>query len=254
MARVASSRPESPEDGFPSVSRSRNRQVPHDQDPSCVPRRAWCTPSPAVVDMPEVDRISTDLTVDGHHWRPSWDVGTPSAFRPRAISARLQPARALAADPLDELRRHAWPSAGLRPRLAPSPWWLDALGEIPLEFRDRDQASAPLRRNRCDHRDNASIERCQADAERLGSLLARVREPLDAVGKVDAGDATRGRGRRRMTVLGGGLSPLASRRHRLRRTAIVRLICTEVHLCLALLSRLVVAVREGSSRAVQSSM
>ena len=175
----------------------------------------------------------TDRTVEGHHWRPACDVWTPSALSRRAISARLLP--------LDRSRRIRSTSSGgalsfatgRRPRLALCPWWIDSLGEVPLEFRDRDQASAPLGRDRCDHRDDATVERCQADAERLGGLLARVREPLDAVGELDAGDATRGRDRRGVTVLGGGLAPLASRRHRLRRTAIVRLVCTEVHLCLA---------------------
>ena len=100
---------------------------------------------------------------------------------------------AFAADPFDDFGWGTRLSTGPRPRIGSRPWWLRSLGEVALEFRDRDEASASLGRDCCDHRDDATVERGQADAERLGGLLARVRESLDPISEFDVGDATRGR-------------------------------------------------------------
>lgn len=80
---------------------------------------------------------------------------------------------------------------GREPRLATGPRSLSnsrhlpALGEVTLELSDWDQPSTPLRLHRCDSRDDAAVERCEADADRLGGLLARVGESLDPLGELD---------------------------------------------------------------------
>ena len=196
---------------------------------SCPQRlkRSWADPGGS-------GRLAPSTATTGV--RPA--VGIPLGFRLRAISARLWP-------PTRSRRIRSTRSGGsvglrrTRSRLALGARWLDSLGEVALELFDRNQPCTPLRLHSRDHRDDAAVERCQAHAERLGGLLARVRERLDTVGELDAGHSTRGRSRRprkrtRATRAGARrLPPLAARRHGLRRTAIVRLVCTEVHLCLA---------------------
>ena len=62
---------------------------------------------------------------------------------------------------------------------------LPTLGKVTLELGDWDQPCTPLRPHRCDCRDDAAIERCEADADRFGGLLARVGESLDPLGELD---------------------------------------------------------------------
>ena len=87
------------------------------------------------------------------------------------------------ADVSDQLGREPRLSTG--PRSLSNSRHLPALGEVTLELSDWDQPSTPLRLHCCDSRDDATIKRCEADADRLGGLLARVGEPLDPLGELD---------------------------------------------------------------------
>lgn len=80
---------------------------------------------------------------------------------------------------------------GRNPRLSTGPRGLAgscrllALDEVALELGDWDQPCAPFRLHGRDCRDDAAIERGEADADRLGGLLACVGEPLDPLGELD---------------------------------------------------------------------
>ena len=107
---------------------------------------------------------------------------------------------------------------------------LPTLDEVTLELGDWDQPCTPFRLHCFDCRDDAAIERCEADADRFGGLLARVGESLDPLGELDI------RRRqlpwwRRVAMLFLAPSPLPPVRHPLHRTTTLRLISTQVHLC-----------------------
>lgn len=84
----------------------------------------------------------------------------------------------------DQFGRQSRLSTGPR-RLASSSRRLPALGEVTLELGDWDQPCTPFRLDCFDCRDDAAIERCETDADRLGGLLARVGESLDPLGELD---------------------------------------------------------------------
>ena len=96
-----------------------------------------------MTDASELDRTRTDRTVDGHHWPPSWDVGTRSAFRVRAISARERPLVRSRRIRSTSSSAHARPATGRQPRFGSGPRCLDSLGEVPLELRDRESGVLP---------------------------------------------------------------------------------------------------------------
>ena len=153
---------------------------------------------------------------------------------PAGDLAEAAAVRVLALDARHEVRRDG-PLATHGPRCpARNARLLGSLGNVALELRDRNQPSAPLGQNRRDHGDDAPVERGEANAERLGGLRACVRESFNAVSELKLDDNMRGRRRGGVTVLRGGLPPLSARRHSLHHTAMVRLVCTEVHLCLAI--------------------
>lgn len=85
----------------------------------------------------------------------------------------------LAADASDHVGREGRLAAG--PRCSPPlyPRLLLALGEVAREFADRNQPRAPVGLDGCDRRNDAPVERRQADAEHLRCLLSRVGELLD---------------------------------------------------------------------------
>jgi hypothetical protein len=83
----------------------------------------------------------------------------------------------------DHLRRECRFAAGARCAPRPSARFLLSLGEVAFELADRDQPRAPLGLDGRDRRHHAPVERRQADAERLRSLIPRVRERLDPAGE-----------------------------------------------------------------------
>jgi hypothetical protein len=62
---------------------------------------------------------------------------------------------------------------------------LPPLCEVAFELGDGDQPCAPLGLDRRHRRHDAAVERREADAEGLGSLPPRVRQPLDPVAQLD---------------------------------------------------------------------
>jgi hypothetical protein len=122
-------------------------------------------------------------------------------------------------DALDNaLRERWWPPRGAP--LAIVARWFEVLLEEPLELGDRNQPLTPGRLHRVHARNEATIDRRDADADSLGGLLAAVGEPLDLVHLLQLAG-------RRPRTLRLGVSPAAlslgaslpSRAHR-RRTVI----------------------------------
>ena len=87
------------------------------------------------------------------------------------------------ADVSDQLGRE--PRLATGPRSLASSRRLPARDQVALELGDGDQPSTPLRLHRCDSRDDAAVERCEADSDRLGCLLTRIGESLDPLGELD---------------------------------------------------------------------
>ena len=85
------------------------------------------------------------------------------------------------ADVSDQLGRE--PRLATGPRSLANSRRLPALDQVALELGDGDQPCTPFGLHCCDCRDDAAIERCEADADRLGGLLARVGESLDPTGR-----------------------------------------------------------------------
>lgn len=106
-------------------------------------------------------------------------------------------------DSCHQLGLNARLAAGTCRRFAFRARLLDSLGQVAFEFGDWDQSSAPLRRDSCDHGNDATVEPRQADAERLGRLLAAVGKPLDMVSEVESTHGTHGWGLGCVTALSG---------------------------------------------------
>lgn len=89
------------------------------------------------------------------------------------------PTCVLAVDAGDHVGRECRLAPGPCDSPPPHPRLRLSLGEVPLEFADRDQPRAPLGLDGRDRWYNAPVESGQADAERLSSLLARIHEAVD---------------------------------------------------------------------------
>jgi hypothetical protein len=143
----------------------------------------------------------------------------------------------------------AYPGEGVgphrpRPAAAPARSKLLArhagvLGDVALEFVDRDQPHTPVVEERAQHRDDAAVDRRQAHAERLGCLPARVRQPHDPLGLSRHDGARRGSQRGAAWSSTGRARRSFSSHRRCGRFAIaghhttmVTLIAPVVHLCL----------------------
>ena len=193
--------------------------------------------------------------VEGHHCVPPWAVGVRSALRPAAIRCRLAPSAR-------SVRIRSITSAGTsggRPRSSRRRARLggsSALGEQSLELVDRDQLGSPWHLDRLDVGQDAPVEGRAAETERLGRLAAGVGEPLDerrlasdhALRRPARLDPWRGR-RAAASWQSGGVRDASPSGHR---TRIMDDFAPMVHLCLALLSTVVVAVRLGSSSGVSA--
>jgi hypothetical protein len=124
--------------------------------------------------------------------------------------AQALPLGASSADVSDQLGREPRLTTG--PRSLPNSRRLPTLGEVTLELGDWDQPCTPFRLHCCDGRDDASVERCETDADRLGGLLACVGEPLDPLGELNFLRRQRSWSRR-VTMFLLALPALASVRH-----------------------------------------
>jgi hypothetical protein len=91
------------------------------------------------------------------------DLGQPAATRV------LQP------DPVDDPPRQGW-RAPWRTGLAALSWRLEVLAEETVEFGDRDQPLTPGRLHGAHDRDDAAVDRRDANPERFGGLPAAVGE------------------------------------------------------------------------------
>ena len=112
----------------------------------------------------------------------------------------VEPARDLAeglsggvplTDTSDDFGRDRRPATGTHDSSARRFRFSPALGEVALELCSRDQPRTPFRLHGWYRGDDATVERCEADTERLGGLLARVGEPRDALGKLKLGGRLR---------------------------------------------------------------
>jgi hypothetical protein len=96
----------------------------------------------------------------------------------RAISPEAPTARILEFDPVDDfLRQRRHPAGGASTRA--STRRLEVLPNESLELSDGNEPLSPRRLDRAHSGDEAAINRRDANAERLGSLLAAVGEALD---------------------------------------------------------------------------
>jgi hypothetical protein len=68
-------------------------------------------------------------------------------------------------------------AAGTPSRFGGRSWLFGSVGEVALEFGDGDQASARLRHDGRDHRDDAAVEGGEGEPKRLGCLFTRIERP-----------------------------------------------------------------------------
>jgi len=84
----------------------------------------------------------------------------------------------LRSDVVDEFRREDARPSWFRLVCPPSSW-PPPFGEQSRELVDRDEPGSPRHLDRLDEWQDAPVEGGSADAEGLGRLRARIREPLD---------------------------------------------------------------------------
>jgi hypothetical protein len=154
----------------------------------------------------------------------------PVRVEPARDLAERRPARPLAADPSEDVRRKS--GSATRTRTPPLRLrFLSPLAEVALKLGDRDQARSPLRPHARDCRDDAAVERRQADAERLRRLPARVHELLDPVRELNLRDGDACVRLVPVSALLRALPSLPALTHFIQRTSIVTRSASMMHLC-----------------------